>query len=276
MCPEYRLSVFKFSLIYSIFLMEIRNTHVLVLTAALLILYGGCSPGANRDTTLVIAAASNLQFAFKEIAEKFEDSHTYSVSFVWGSTGSLANQIRYGAPYDIFFAANQSFTDALSHEGYLLESPVSVLKGHIVLGVAKANKNTIKSLQDLGNADVMRIAIATPKHAPFGIAAREALINSGLWNSIQQKLIYAESIRQCIQFVISGNVDAGIISGHFPVDPELHVIAVDEDLYSPIYQTVAILKAGNNPDKAREFIRYNQTAEAAAIFKNYNYTLVSQ
>ena len=256
--------------------MAIRIARVIVLSSVLLILFGGCSPDDdNRDTKLVIAAASNLQFAFNEIAKKFEASHTYTLSFVWGSTGSLATQIRHGAPYDMFFAANKSFVDVLSQEGYLLDNPVPILKGHIALGVTREKKNSITSLRDLGNPDVTRIAIASPKHAPYGIAAQEALINSGLWNSIQTKLIYAESIRQCIQFVISGNVDAGIVSSHLPVDPELHVVAVDEDLYSPIFQTATILKAGKNPDKAREFIRYNQTAEAAEIFKKYNYTLVS-
>ena len=113
--------------------MTIRIAHVIVLSAVLLILYGSCSPDDNRDTKLVIAAASNLQFAFKEIAKQFEASHSYTLSFVWGSTGSLAAQIRHGAPYDMFFAANQSFADALSNEGYLLNNPVPFLERYINL-----------------------------------------------------------------------------------------------------------------------------------------------
>src|SRR5688500_12573837 len=122
------------------------------------------------------------------------------VTLVFGSTGNLAKQIEHGAPADIFFAANQSFIDALAARNAIItQTRTLYAQGRSVLITAKASGPRLADLRELASERVRRVAIANPAHAPYGRAAEEALRTAGLWEALRPRLVYGENIRQALQ-----------------------------------------------------------------------------
>jgi len=245
---------------------------------SVLIVFCGCSRQTNPNE-LIIAAATNLQYALKEIGDNFSRINEISLIFVWSSTGSLANQIPNGAPYDLFFSANKSMIEPLVSQGFFLdEHTVTFAAGHIAIGIPANNRNKFSdapvSLRDFSGSVIKKIVIASPDHAPFGIAAKEALVNEGLWDIIKPKVLYAENIRQCLQFIQSGNVDAGIISSNIPSLEGVLVFPIEPGLYTPPEQTAAVLKSSSNTEEAIKFLNFLRDKSSMDILEKYNYTIV--
>ena len=239
------------------------------------IIFCNCGNKSKNTHELIIAAASNLQFALKEIGENFTTEYPYSITFVWGSTGSLSNQIENGAPYDIFIAAHESFMHRLQLKGLLLDNAAKAfISGQLAIGVSDTNKENLRTLQDFLHPGITRIVIASPKHAPFGIAAKEALVNSGLWERIQHKMLFAENIRQCLQFIRTGNADAGIVSANIPYVEGVTIVALDPGLYTPLRQVAAILKDSPRIKQAEDFLTYLENPKSLEILNKYNYSIL--
>lgn len=241
---------------------------------AISLLITNCNGSSDNAAGLLIAAGSNLRYSLGEIAENFEKEHNYPITFVWGSTGSLMNQIRYGAPYDIFIAADRSFIEPLRDEGLVdNDSAVFFASGQIAVGIRDilVKNRPVVTLEDLTDPELSNIVIASPEHAPFGIAAKEALIRSGLWQRLEPKLIYAENIRQCMQFIMTGNADAGIVSFNIPAVEGVAVFPVDPGLYTAPMQTGAVLKTSRKKNIAARFLRYLGEQKAVEILNKYNY-----
>lgn len=222
---------------------------------------------------LVVAAAADLVFAFREIAPAFERGHRVKVTLTLGSTGQLARQIEYGAPFDVFFAANMDFVDALRDKGHVrAESVEPYAQGLIVLARHK-NRPPIVRLEDLAQNTVARLAIANPGHAPYGMAAKEALEKTGLWERLRPKLVYGENISQALQFLRTENVDAAILALSVAQVPEVRYSMIDRSLYRPIIQGAAVTTRAREPDMARAFIRFVNGPEGRSIMKRFGFLL---
>jgi len=223
---------------------------------------------------LAVYAAADLVFAFKEIVPLFEKSTGVKVTLVLGSTGNLATQIAHGAPADVFFAADHSFVDGLSARDAVIPGTQSLYaQGRIVLAVSKKAGVAVRDLRDLVSAEVRRIAIANPAHAPYGRAARQALEARGLWERVQPKLVYGENIRQTLQFVQTGAVEAGIVALSVVDVPEVVAVPVDPKLYRPLNQMAAVVKRSARPELALAFIQFLNGAEGRPIMKRYGFLL---
>ena len=252
-----------------------KPLHNIFYFALFLTLSISCGSRTDSSQEIIIASGANLQFALTEIADIFTEEYPYPVTFVWGSTGSLTHQIENGAPYDIFFAADESFMNRLREEGYLLgDSAQSFVTGRLAIGVNSAVKNKIRALNDFLNGDIRSIAIASPEHAPYGLAAKEALINAGLWEQLQNKIVYAENIRQCLQFIETGNADAGIVSANIPPVEGVSTILVDSSLYTPPRQSFAILKKSGKAEQAQVFLSFIKEQKSVGILTKYSYRLI--
>ncbi len=178
-----------------------RRSLPIVLALTWLVLGPGSTEPANPPSLTVFAAA-DLTFAFKEIAPRFEEATGARVTLVFGSTGNFAQQIRQGGPADVFFAADQSFVDALAAEGVLLrETRTLYAQGRIVLATARAFGPKLTDLRSLLDSRVRHVAIANPVHAPYGRAAEQALRKAGIWEALRPKLVFGENIRHTLQFV---------------------------------------------------------------------------
>jgi len=146
-----------------------------------------------------IAAASDLRYALNDIIEAFNEQYPgHDVTVIYGSSGKMTTQIMNGAPYDIFFSADIAFPEKLKAEGFTVTDPAVYAIGRIVIwsNTLDASKLT---LEDLATDKVRRIAIAQPSHAPYGLRAQEAMEAVGVWDKVQDKLVFGENIAHAAQ-----------------------------------------------------------------------------
>lgn len=240
----------------------------------LIITIGSQSVHAAARKTLLIAAAADLSFALKKIAKDFEKDTNINITLSFGSTGMLSLQIENGAPFDVFFAANERYMDGLRKKGLLIPDTQHLYaQGRIVLAVNKTTGIRVSQIEDLLKPSIKKIAIANPDHAPYGIAAKEALFKSGLWDKLKSKLVYTENIRQTVQFIQTANAPAGIIALSVADVPDIEYAIIDRNLYSPINQSVGIIKTTKSEKEARQFIEYVNGDKGRTIMKRYGFFL---
>lgn len=246
---------------------------IAALVLPLVFLAPGKGVAGTAQREVIVAAAADLVFAFREIAPLFEQQHQAKVTLTFGSTGQLTQQIQHGAPVDVFFAANVAFVEDLRAKGMVLADSVEpYAQGRIVLATHRS-RQVLASVKDLTREDVRRIAIANPAHAPYGMAAREALVSAGVWDHIRPKLVYGENIRQALQFLETQNVDAAIISLSLADAPDIHFTLIDPSLHRPIVQAAAVTARSRQPDLARAFIRFVNGPQGRPIMKRFGFLL---
>lgn len=223
---------------------------------------------------ITVAAAASMQFAFDELKAIFEKETGYRVNLVYGSTGQLVQQIENGAPYDLIAAANTEYVDRLTHQNLVLPESVALYaQGQIVLATNRASGIKATTLTDLLSNDILHIAIANPEHAPYGLAAKQALQSTGIWDEIQDKVVYAENIRQALQYVQSGDAQAGIVALGEANVPEVEWSLVDSSLYEPLKQALGVTAKSQHPKIAGLFADYIIGKEGQAILNKYGFGL---
>ena len=229
---------------------------------------------SSKPGELTVAAAADLQFAFTDIGALFEQETGLKVTFVFGSTGQLAQQIENGAPYDLFAAANISFVDDLAKKNLVLaDTQALYARGRIVLAVNKASGVVAGSLEDLLSDKITHIAIANPEHAPYGMAAKEALQSAGLWEKVQPKLVYGENVRQTLQFIQTGDAQAGIVSLSVANVPEISWSLIDASLHNPLDQALAVVTGSPQKELASEFAKFINGPSGRPIMQKYGFVL---
>jgi molybdate transport system substrate-binding protein len=230
----------------------------------------------NGSSELTVAAAADLTPAFEEIGKLFQDKYKVKVIYTFGSTGMLAQQIENGAPVDIFAAANVSYVEQIESKGLIIPGSKAVYaRGRITLWVPKESEIRIETVKDLTRDDVKRIAIANPDHAPYGKAAREAFESAGIWSAVQSKLVYAENIRQTLQYAQTGNVEVAIVALSLSQQSDGHWALIPEELHKPLNQALAIIKGTKNEVPARQFSEFVRGPEGRAVLSKYGFEFPS-
>ncbi|MFQ5587068.1 MAG: molybdate ABC transporter substrate-binding protein [Thermodesulfobacteriota bacterium] len=247
---------------------------ILVAVCCSLILFPFMGTVRAGERQLTIAAASDLAFALKEIAQEFERTTGRGVVISFGSTGKLTRQIENGAPFDLFFAANESYINELREGNFIIPSTRQLYgQGRIVLAVNKREGVKIEKLDGLPDPAVKRIAIANPNHAPYGIAAKEALISAGVWEGVRPKLVYGENVRQTLQFIQTGDAAVGIVALSIANVDGIEYTAIDGSLYNPVNQTVAVIRRSQLQDEALSFIKLVKSPVGRRIMERYGFLL---
>lgn len=224
-----------------------------------------------------VAAASDLQFAFNELASEYTNQTGCGVRLVFGSTGQLVQQIENGAPYDLIAAANIDYIQRLSEQGLVLpESIRFYAQGRIVLAVNQETGLTVDTLDDLLSPRIRNIAIANPAHAPYGVAAMQALQAAGLWEQLQPKLVLGENVRQALQFVQTGDAEAGIIALSVAEVPEIYAALIDDALHAPLNQAFAVTASSQHPDAALQFGQFINGEYGRAVMRKYGFILPAE
>jgi molybdate transport system substrate-binding protein len=219
---------------------------------------------------LTVAAASDLTPAFEEIGREFQLAHKTRVVFIFGSTGMLTRQIENGAPVDVFAAANVSYIDQLNQKGLIIpDSRTIYARGRITLWTPNDSNLRLQGIDDLARPEVMRIAIANPDHAPYGLAARQALESAGIWDRVKPKIVYADNIRQTLQYAETGNVDVAIVALSLSVQSNGRWTLIPDGLHQPIDQGLGIIKTTGNEPAARAFASFLSSPQGQAIMKKY-------
>lgn len=219
-----------------------------------------------------VAVASNFIGAIKSIAESFEASTGHKVTLISGSTGKHYAQIKHGAPFDIYFAADVKRAKLLAEEGVAQPgSRFTYAIGKVILWSPKSGTVDLEG-KVLEQGEFRHLAIANPKLAPYGKAAKEVLQARGLWDGLRGRMVRGENIGQTFQFVKSGNAKLGFVAysqvkrpGH-PVEGSFW--AVPQSLYSPIEQQAVLLK---DKDAARAFLSFVRRDESLEMIRGFGY-----
>jgi molybdate transport system substrate-binding protein len=243
-----------------------------VLVAVLL-----AATGAAHAERFTVAAASDLRYALDDIALLYRQRHPdHQFDVIYGSSGKMTTQIQNGAPYDVFFSADIAFPERLQQAGFTATDPVLYAIGRIVLWSTRLDASAL-TLDDLASdARIRRIAIAQPAHAPYGQRAREALQSAGVWEAIQEKLVFGENIAHAAQMVESAAADVGIIAlslAKFPALARHPHYLIDDALHRPLTQGYVVTRRGGGNPGARAFAQFMTMPEAHEIMERYGFVM---
>jgi molybdate transport system substrate-binding protein len=250
----------------------------LLLAIVLVILLPGLTPAQE----MTVAAAADLNYALKDLAARFEKKSGDKITLSFGSSGNLFSQIQSGAPYDLFFSADEQYPQKLADAGLLDRASLRTYAvGHLVLwipnGVGLDPRQ--RKMDVLLQPSVHRIAIANPQHAPYGRAAMAALEHFGLKDKVAGKLVFGENISQAAQFVQSGNAQAGLIALSLAMSPAMKGAGsyweVPPDSYRELRQTVGIVSASKRKQASQAFLDYVTSPEGATVLEQYGFAVPS-
>ena len=229
----------------------------------------GCSgPAADESGTIVVAAASDMAKIGPALQVAFRRLSGYEVTFSFGASGQLAEQIRAGAPFDVYLSAARSYCEPLESAGLLEGQCELYALGRLV---AWSRDTPIRSLEQLGQDETLRIALANPQYAPYGLAAQQALRAAGIWEAIQPQVVYADSVSHAFQMAKTANADVAIVAIALVKDEGGNSLAVDPGLHEPIEQVAAVLKSSVKKDAARAFVAYLSGPESRRILETYGF-----
>ncbi|MEK7350682.1 MAG: molybdate ABC transporter substrate-binding protein [Nitrospirota bacterium] len=228
---------------------------------------------------ITIAAASDLNFVFRELVTEYEKSTGDRVRLSLGSSGNFYAQIQNGAPFDLYFSADIAYPRKLEEAG--LTVPGSLFQyaiGRIVLWAGKDSRLDLsKGMDVLLEPTIKKIAIANPKHAPYGRAAVAAMEHVQVYDRVKNKLVLGENISQAAQFIESGAADVGIIAMSLALAPLMqaagHYWEIPADAHPPIEQGAVILKGAKSQERAKAFLSFVQGVEGQAMMKRYGFVV---
>lgn len=231
--------------------------------------------GSDKSASpLIVSAAADLVVAFNEIKPLFEASSGIELQLIFSSSGTAREQIEHGAPYDVYASANISFVDYLIEKGRIIpDSKELYAIGRVGIATLKSNSLTVTNPEDLLKIDFKKIAIADPSHAPYGLAAKEALISLGLWEKLQDRFVYAKDIQHTLTLLRSGNVEAALISLSVYDAAETRFLLLGDALHNPLRQAIGIVTGTKKEAEARAFIRFVNGMQGRAVMKKYGFVL---
>ena len=233
-------------------------------------------PSAHAEK-IMVAAAADLKFALDEIVTAFQARESgHEVHVVYGSSGKFHTQIQQGAPYDLYFSADIAYPRALAQAGFAASPVQPYAVGRLVLWSATRDARQLR-LSHLTDPKITRIAIANPKHAPYGQRAVEALRAAGVWSQVEPKLVYGDNIAQTAQFVQTGNAQVGVIALALALNPELASKGgywlIPDHLHAPLEQGFVITKRAESNALAQQFADYMGSKAARAVMTKYGFVL---
>jgi len=247
---------------------------------ALLLVVAGTLATAQEIT---VAAAADMSAALPELVAAYTKKTGQAVKLSFGSSGNLTNQIRNGAPFDVFFSADEEYPQQLIAEGLVSKGTLyRYAVGRLVLWVPGDSpldlpKLGIKALLD---PSVKKISIANPATAPYGRAAAATLRHFGIYDQVSSRLVLGENVSQAAQFVESGNAQAGLIALSHALAPAMkdkgRYWTVPLDAYPTLNQAVVVLSRSKHPDAARRFLDFLRTPEATSLLATYGFTLTAE
>jgi len=246
----------------------------LLLTTFFLLLFTSCEQKDNSKLT--IATAANMQFAMHELTKTFTKDTGIVCESITSSSGKLTAQIKERAPYDVFVSADMKFPNELFQSGFTTKKPKVYAYGKLVIWTM--NSQLKPDFESLTKKHIKHIAMANPKTAPYGIAAEEVLKNKGLYNKIQTKLVFGESVAQTNQFIVSYAAEIGFTAKSVVLSQNIKEKGkwkeVDKDLYTPIAQGVVILKKRRNYLKeAQKFEDFLFSVKGKEILNKFGYSV---
>lgn len=250
-----------------------KRTMVFVVLALLL---AGCGtrPGPEgQPVELVVSAAASMGDALKEARAAFEQEHRQvKIRLNLGSSGALGQQIEQGAPADLFISAGKAPMDRLVKKGLVEQAAVkTVATNRVVLIRPRSAIAGVAGWDDLKAAK--KLAVANPEHVPAGQYAQGVLENLGLWAAMQGRLVMGEDVRNVLNFVESGEVDAGIVYSTDAALSQKVVVAAEAPAgsHAPVAYPMAVLKESKHREQAGALADFLVSSSGQAILKKYGF-----
>ena len=246
----------------------------LILSVGLFAMIGTQAVAAEEMT---IAAAADLNFAFKELIAEYEKIGGNHVKATFGSSGSFYAQIQHGAPFDLYFSADSTYPKKLEEAGLVVRgSFYRYAVGRIVLWTRhESGLDVTQGIEALRQPAARKIAIANPKHAPYGRAAVAAMEHFTIYEDVKDRLVLGENISQAAQFVESGAADVGIIALSLALAPAMHAKGTHWEFparsHPPLEQAAVILKSSTRQELAKQFLEFMKSVRGQAIMKRYGF-----
>lgn len=223
---------------------------------------------------LTVSAAASLTNAFKEIAQAYEAQHTgVKVQLNFGASGALLQQIAKGAPVDVFASADQETMDQAQQKGLINTSQrQNFARNALVLIVPSTSSLHFHKLADLNQASIQRIALGNPASVPVGRYGKHALEKAQLWSDLETRIVNAQSVRQALDYVARGEVDAGIVyATDAAIMPDKVRTALNIPLDVAISYPLAPIAASSNASEAARFSSFILSPAAQAILSKYGF-----
>jgi len=265
-----------------------KSSWLLVLSFLLILSSIGCSTGSTppatnvtkaEPTEIMVSAAASMKDSMTEIQKAYAvKTPGVKLTFIYGASGTLQQQIEQGAPADLFISAGKTQMDALDAKNLLVkESLVDLVGNELVLVTGKDNSK-VTSIEDLTKADVVKIGIGTPASVPAGKYAQEALTNLKLWDTLQPKLVMAKDVTQVLTYVETGNAEAGFVYQSDALgSTKVKVVTVaPASSHKAIVYPAAVISATKNKQLAEDFLKYLQSSDAQQIFVKYGFKTLTK
>jgi molybdate transport system substrate-binding protein len=231
----------------------------------------------------IVAAASDLQFALTEAAEQFQQETGHALRLNFGSSGNFRRQIAQGAPFELYLSADERYVQALYKEGHTQDEGVIYAIGRLVW-LQRAGRGDLPSadaplagveaaLEAQGTTE--RIALANPEHAPYGVAAQQALEHAGLWQQTEPLRVLGENVSQAAQFALSDDARGGLVAYSLALAPALsersEYILIPEGWHSSLRQRMVLTNQAG--EVASNFYHWLQQDEGQSILRRYGFSV---
>lgn len=266
-----------------------RVSWLLMLSFLLILSLTGCSTGGTdqsatnvakvEPTEIMVSAAASMKDSLSELQKVYTvKAPGVKITFVFGASGTLQQQIEQGAPADLFISAGKTQMDALEQKNLLVkESKVDLVGNELVLVTGKDNTK-VTSLEDLTKAEVEKISIGTPESVPAGKYAQESLTNLKLWDALKSKFVLAKDVTQVLNYVETGNVEAGLVYlSDAQGSTKVKVVTVaPASSYKPITYPAAVISASKNKQVAEDYLKYLQSSDAQKVFVKYGFKTLTK
>lgn len=260
---------------------ERMQKRIFLLFFFVIIVLVGCSNETKEDSSktenqieLTIAAAASVTDALENIKEVFEQEHNVNITYTFLGSGKLAQQIEHGAPIDVFLSADEAWMDYLQKEQLIIpETRRDIVGNSLVLITHRDRDFSYATIFELHADDFTTLTIGHPESVPAGSYANAVLHQLADWEKIEEKLVYAQDVRQVLTYVTTENADIGIVyeTDVYDVEDVKIVTTIDSSLHEPIIYPAAVVADSKEKQAAQTFLEFLLSAEAQAIFTEHGF-----
>ena len=254
-----------------------KKIIIMLFCSSLLLISTSCSSkeaeSKSHHTTLTISAASSLSMVLGELGTLFEDKNPdIELRFNFGASGALQQQIKQGAPVDLFISAAADKYDELV-KGEYIHIGTNLVNNELVLITSKNAKRNVMHFRDLASEQIQKLAIGTPGVVPAGTYAQQVLESEGIWDSLQKKMILSKDVQQVLTYVETGNVEAGIVykTDAMHSDQVKIVAKANPTHHEPIIYPVGVLEDSKHKKEALLFYEYLNSEETEPLWHQYGF-----
>ena len=253
-----------------------RRVWYFTICLCVLLIPTGCSNGeSDEKVELMVSAASSLSDALQEMKAPFEHQHPdVTLTYNFGSSGKLVQQIEQGAPSDVFLSASEIDMDKLQEEELIVEQTrVDFAANGLVLITNKDASSAVDAFEKLAPADIAHIAVGEPESVPVGRYTKEVFENLGLWEQLQSKMVLGSNVRQVLTHVETGNAELGVVYiSDAKISDQVKVLAVaDAKWHDPIIYPGALVSETEYPEEAKAFLAFLTSDEGRETLKKYGF-----